>query len=84
MLDNESNSIQDPNAIQNHIKEIKFVPKTENLIGLQLADFVPNALGRYAARMKPKNADFAKHIRKKLYKAESKETQYKFGFKILS
>ena len=50
---------------------------------MQLADFVPNTLGRYAASMKPKNKDFAKNVRAKLYDGDAKE-KYKFGFKILS
>ncbi len=70
-------------TIQDHIKQINFVPKTDNLAGLQLADFVPNTLGRYAASMKPKNKDFAKNVRAKLYDGDAKE-KYKFGFKILS
>ena len=72
-----------PKSIQDHLKQIKFVPKTENLAGLQLADFVPNTLGRYAASMKPKNRDFAKNVRAKLYDGED-DGKYKFGLKILS
>lgn len=72
-----------PKTIQNHLREISFVPKTDNLAGLQLADFVPNTLGRYAASMKPKNKDFAKNVRATLYDGESNE-KYKFGFKVLS
>lgn len=73
-----------PYTIQEHVKEIIFIPKSKNYVGLQLADFVPNTLGRYAAGLKPKNADFAKNIRRKLYKAGNPDNQYKFGFKILS
>ena len=53
------------------------------MIGLQLAAFVPNTLGRYAAGMKPKNKNFAKIVRKKLYDGCQDKT-YRFGFKVLS
>ena len=49
-----------PYTIQEHVKEIIFIPKSRNYVGLQIADFVPNTLGRYAAGLKPKNADFEK------------------------
>ena len=72
-----------PKTIQDHLKQIHFVAKKDNLAGLQLADFVPNTLGRYAAKMKPKNRDFAKNVRSKLYDGRT-GNKYKFGFKILS
>lgn len=72
-----------PKTIQDHLKQIYFVAKTDNRAGLQLADFVPNTLGRYAAKMKPKNRDFAKNVRNKLYDGRT-DSKYKFGFKILS
>ena len=72
-----------PKTIQDCIREIHFVKKSENMIGLQLADFVPNTLGRYAAGMKPKNKNFAKIVRKKLYDGCQDKT-YRFGFKVLS
>lgn len=70
-----------PGTIQNYLGDIRFVLKSENVAGLQLADFVPNTLGRYAANMKPKNKDFAKNVRNKLYDGNGDS---KFGFKILS
>ena len=72
-----------PKTIQEHLKQIHFAAKTDNLAGLQLADFIPNTLGRYAAMMKPKNRDFAKNVRNKLYDGGA-DGKYKFGFKILS
>lgn len=72
-----------PKTIQNHVRDLKFVPKSNNLIGLQLADFVPNTLGRYAANMKPKNRDFSKDVRKKLYDG-GQDGKYKYGFKVLA
>ena len=73
-----------PKTIQDHLKDIHFEPKTNNLAGLQLADFVPNTLGRYAAMMKPKNRDFAKNVRSKLYDGGETDGKYKFGFKVLA
>ena len=72
-----------PKTIQDHLKQIQFVAKTENFAGLQLADFVPNSLGRYVACMKPKNRDFARSVRRKLYDG-GVDDKYKFGLKILS
>lgn len=72
-----------PKTIQDHIREIHFIKKSENVVGLQLADFVPNTLGRYVAGMKPKNKNFAKIVRKKLYDGSQDKT-YRFGFKVLS
>lgn len=70
-----------PRTIQNYLHDIYFVPKSENVTGLQLADFVPNTLGRYAAMMKPKNRDFSRSVRDKLYNGNGDK---RFGFKILA
>ena len=79
-----------PHTIQSRIDGIDFVEKTENVAGLQLADFVPNSLGRYAAKMKPRNTDFSKAIRRKLYDGDEnrgdehkRASRSKFGFKVL-
>ena len=79
-----------PHTIQSRIDGIDFAEKTENVAGLQLADFVPNSLGRYAAKLKPRNTDFSKAIRRKLYDGgESRGdgrkgvSRSKFGFKVL-
>ena len=73
-----------PATIQNHLHEIKFVQKSDNYAGLQLADFVPNTLARYAANMPPKNRDFAQNVRNKLYPGKSGCEKLKYGFKILA
>lgn len=70
-----------PRTIQSYLGNIHFISKSENVAGLQLADFVPNTLGRYAAMMKPKNRDFAKNVRGKLYDGNG---DHRFGFKILA
>lgn len=72
-----------PNAIQSVIQEIDFQFKKSNICGLQLADFVPNTLGRSTANKKAKHNDFAKNVRRKLYCGNGNEPQ-KYGYKILS
>ena len=52
-------------------------------IGVCLDKSVLFELGRYVAGMKPKNKNFAKIVRKKLYDGCQDKT-YRFGFKVLS
>ena len=73
-----------PTTIQNHLHEIKFVQKSANCAGLQLADFIPNALARHAAGLQPKNQTLSENIRSKLYCGKSGNEKMKYGFKILS
>ena len=72
-----------PNTIQNHVESIEFVRKSENYAGLQLADFVPNTLGRYVAGKQAKNLDFSRNIRRKLYDGGIADGKDQFGLKIL-
>ena len=72
-----------PETVQYRIREISFVSKQQNLAGLQLADFVPNTLGRYVAGKQPKNQSFAKSIRKSLYRGPVAGGKGIVGFKIL-
>lgn len=72
-----------PKAIQSRITKISFSPKSDNIAGLQLADFIPNALGRHVAGLQAKNHDFSKNVRKKLYDGGDPQNRYKFGCKIL-
>ena len=72
-----------PETVQYRIREISFVAKQQNVAGLQLADFVPNTLGRYVAGKQPKNQSFAKNIRQTLYKGSAGGGKGRFGFKIL-
>lgn len=73
-----------PATIQNHLREIKFVQKSDNYAGLQLADFIPNTLARYAANLKPKNQSLSENVRSKLYCGKNGVEKMKYGFKILS
>lgn len=72
-----------PITIQNHVHEIEFVQKLDNYAGLQLADFIPNTLARYAASMTPKNREFAGTVRSKLYSGKTGDGKLKYGLKIL-
>ena len=42
-------------VINSRIKNIEFHNKKENIVGLQLADFVPNAIGRDVLKKSYKN-----------------------------
>lgn len=72
-----------PETVQYRIQNIVFVAKQQNVAGLQLADFVPNTLGRYVAGKQPKNQSFAQSIRKAIYKGPVPGGKRPVGFKIL-
>lgn len=73
-----------PATIQNRLHEITFIPKSDNYAGLQLADFIPNTLARYAAHLPPKNQTLSENIRSKLYGGRNGNEKMKYGFKILA
>ena len=64
------------------IKNINFVDKIANCAGLQLADFIPNALGRTQAGKDPKYAKLPKIIKKRLYHGNMGRKD-RYGFKII-
>ncbi len=73
-------------VINSRIKSLEFRNKTENVIGLQLADFVPNAIGRHVLGKQYKNSkernisiDALYH---KLYDGGINKKE-KFGLKII-
>ena len=70
-------------TIQEHLCGIEFVEKRANLAGLQLADFVPNTLGRYAAGLRAKNNGFSRTVRRSLYDGQIPDGKTQFGLKIL-
>lgn len=69
-------------ALQERLSTINFAIKSENIIGLQLADFIPNSLARKALSKGQKPYSILGGIESKLYdgKVEMKE---RFGFKII-
>jgi len=72
-------------VINSRIKHLEFHNKKENLVGLQLADFVPNALGRSVLKKtyhnKERNIDI-EVLRNKLYDGGI-DMKEKFGMKII-
>ncbi len=64
------------------LKNINFVDKAANCAGLQLADFIPNALGRTQASKYPKYKNLPKIIKKRLYHGYMGRKD-KYGFKII-
>lgn len=68
--------------LQTHIRNIQFNAKSENLAGLQLADFVPNTLARSVAGKSPKHKVFKSVIFKHLYDGGMR-MRSKYGGKIV-
>lgn len=69
-------------ALQTRLSTINFGIKSENIIGLQLADFIPNSLARKALGVEQKPFSVINGIEKRLYdgRVDMKE---RFGFKII-
>lgn len=67
---------------QAHIGDISFSSKTENLSGLQLADFIPNTLARSASGLAPKHQPFKRTVLKHLYDG-GLGMKFKYGFKCI-
>lgn len=57
----------DKNAMQKRLATISFPLKTDNNIGLQLADFIPNPVARYTGGLKQKTPTLYPFIINKLY-----------------
>lgn len=68
--------------LQERLSTINFAIKSENIIGLQLADFVPNPLAREALGKKQKPYSIIEGINSKLYDGMV-GMQERFGFKII-
>ncbi len=68
------------NALQKRLGTISFPMKTDNNIGLQLADFIPNPLARFCGGLKQKNPTLFKWIEVKLYNGKVGKP-YRFGLK---
>jgi len=69
-------------SLQNKLSTINFAIKSENNIGLQLADFIPNPLAREALSMKQKPFSILPEIKLNLYDG-GLAMPYRFGFKII-
>lgn len=69
--------------LQDKLGTISFPPKSDNIIGLQLADFIPNVLARKALGMSQKPFSIYDGIENKLYDGKINRKD-RFGFKIVS
>ena len=68
-------------VLQDRLGAISFPIKSDNIIGLQLADFIPNVLARKALGKEQKNFSIYNGIENKLYDGKI-DRKDKFGFKI--
>lgn len=69
-------------VLQDRLGAISFPLKSDNIIGLQLADFIPNVLARKALGKEQKNFSIYKGIENKLYDGKI-DRKDRFGFKII-
>lgn len=69
-------------TLQERLSTINFASKSENIIGLQIADFIPNPLARQALGKKQKPFSIFEGIDAKLYGGKS-GLKERFGFKII-
>lgn len=67
---------------QTHIGDIRFIGKSKNVPGLQIADFIPNTLARTAAKLPPKHKGFKITVLKQLYNGNM-DNCYKYGLKVI-
>ena len=67
---------------QTHIGDIRFEGKTKNLVGLQLADFIPNTFARTCSKAKAKHDDFKKIVLRQAYDGGIQNKQ-KYGLKLI-
>lgn len=69
-------------TLQARLSTINFAIKSENIVGLQMADFIPNPLARQALEKKQKPDSILPTIKSKLYDGNVGMSQ-RFGFKIV-
>jgi len=69
-------------VLQNRLGAISLPPKSDNIIGLQLADFIPNVLARKALGKNQKPFSIYNGIENKLYDGKISRKD-RFGFKII-
>ena len=65
---------------QTHIGDIRFEGKAKNLVGLQLADFIPNTFARTCSGAKAKHDNFKKIVLRQAYDGNIQNKQ-KYGLK---
>lgn len=67
-------------TFQTHIGDIQFEPKSKNIAGLQLADFIPNTYARFVANLRPKHKAFKNTVIKMAYDGKRNDSA-KYGLK---
>jgi hypothetical protein len=70
------------NAMQKRLGTISFPLKTDNNIGLQVADFIPNPIARYTGGLQQKSPTLYPHIVNKLYDG-GVHLSNRFGLKVI-
>ena len=70
------------NALQKHVTTISFPLKQDNNIGLQIADFIPNVLKKYAHNLRQRTPSIKESIVKSLYDG-GVNNERRFGLKII-
>lgn len=68
--------------LQEHLSTINFCLKTDNVIGLQLADFIPNVIARLVLGKKQKNFSILEGITARLYDGQVQIPE-RFGCKVI-
>nr|WP_179861033.1 DUF3800 domain-containing protein [Bacillus cereus] len=69
-------------TLQKHLGTINFTLKADNIIGIQIADMIPNPLNRQLSGMKQKIPGLIEEINKKSYDGSIGENQ-RFGIKLI-
>ncbi|WP_270639795.1 DUF3800 domain-containing protein [Longibaculum muris] len=69
-------------SLQKHLTTINFIPKSDNNVGVQFADFIPNPLAREALGKEQKEYSLLSYIKMCLYDGKI-SMESRFGFKII-
>lgn len=72
----------DRRTLQHHLGTINFPLKADNIVGLQLADLIPNSLNRYLCKKQQRTYGLINTILKLAYNGNS-NTSGQFGIKII-
>ncbi|MEB9335641.1 DUF3800 domain-containing protein [Bacillus cereus] len=69
-------------TLQKHLGTISFTLKADNIVGIQIADMIPNPLNRQLSGMKQKIPGLIEEINKKAYDGAIGENK-RFGIKLI-
>lgn len=80
----ESRNPTQDEQLQKHLGTVSFPVKQENIIGLQIADLIPNPLNRDLSEMPQKQDGLLELIKQKAYHGDDTIQQEKrFGIKVI-